>query len=106
MSYQPDLFDEKTESAFRIYHEANPEIYNWFKLFAFEKIQRGAKHIGAKQIFEMLRFESPVNANGDPFKVNNSFTSAYTRMFLRDYPEYADKFELRKSKYDAELQQY
>ncbi len=49
---------------------------------------------------EVIRFQTPVTAMGDVFKINNSFTSAYVRLFIKDYPEYADRFELRKSRYD------
>lgn len=100
---QLGLFNEKTESRFREYHEANPEVYAWFKKFAFQKIRNGAKHVGAKAIFERIRFDSPVMATGDPFKINNIFTPYYARLFMRDYPQYSGIFETRKAKADAEV---
>jgi hypothetical protein len=102
MNEQGHLFDEKTESRFREYHATNPEVYQWFKKFAFQKIRAGAKHVGAKAIFERIRFDSPVMASGDPFKVNNIFTPYYARLFMRDFPQYAGIFETRRAKADVE----
>lgn len=103
MNEQLSLFNEQTESRFREYHETNPEVYEWFKKFAFQKIRGGAKHVGAKAIFERIRFDSPVMATGDAFKINNSMTPFYARLFQRDFPQYSGLFETRRSKADAEV---
>jgi hypothetical protein len=96
------LFDAIAETRFAEYHEANPEVYEWFKKFAFEKIRRGATHIGAKAIFERIRWESPVNAAGDPFKINNIFTPYFARKFMQDFQQHAGIFETRRAKADLE----
>lgn len=104
--YNPDQpvfdFDDGTSdpaltARFRTYHVANPQIYTWFKRFAFQKINAGAKHLGGKAIMERIRWESPVDANGDAFKVNNSYTSFYVRLFRREFPQYSHLFAVRRS---------
>lgn len=95
-------FDEKTESRFKEYIAANPEVYEWFKKFAFEKINKGATHLGAKMIWERLRFESPVREDGSPYKLNNIFTPYMARKFMQDFPQHAGIFETRRAKADVE----
>lgn len=85
------------------YHENNPQIYEMFKRFALEKIRNGASHLGSKMIMERIRWESPVMANGDPFKVNNRMTPFYARLFMKEFPEHEGIFATRKAKADVEV---
>src|SRR5690349_299502 len=104
MSQQLALqFDHKIAKSFMEYHAANPDVYRYFKRFAFELINRGAKHLGGKMIMERIRFETAVRVDDSPFKANNSYTSFYVRLFAREYPRYAELFETRRSKADAEI---
>lgn len=99
------LFDAiaTRESAFQRHHAESPEIYEWFCRFTLEKIHKGAKHVGAKAVWERLRFESPVREDGSPYKLNNNFTAFYARLFMQDHPQYAGIFETRTAKADEEL---
>jgi len=99
---QQGLFD-RTESRSCEYHEQNPEIFEWFCRFTFEKIEKGATHLGSKMIVERIRFESPVNAKGDPYKINNNMTAFYSRLFMERYPAHAGIFETRTAKADVEI---
>jgi len=72
---------------FQQYHEDNPQIYEAFKKYAFQLINRGYKRIGAKQICEIIRWHSMVGGDGI-FKVNNNYTSGYARLFMEDFPKY------------------
>jgi len=96
-----DGLDTVTETEFHKYHETNPQVYEYFKRFAFEKIARGSKHIGSKAIFERIRWESPMIASGE-FKINNNFTAFYSRLFMQDFPQHKGIFETRRAKADIE----
>jgi len=80
--------------SFKKYHEESPQIYTEFKRLAFQLINRGYKHIGAKQIFEVIRWQTMVSGS-DEFKCNNSYTSDYARLFEKDFPLYAGIFRKR-----------
>ena len=84
-------------TSFKKYHEENPQIYTEFKRLAYQLINRGYKHIGSKQIFEVIRWNSMVSGN-DGFKVNNTYTSDYARLFEKDHPLYAGIFRKRLCK--------
>ena len=96
---QTNLF----ESQFQIYHSDNPEVYRLYKRFALQAIDAGAKHLGSKAIMERIRWQTNVETVGDPFKVNNNLTPFYARLFMKDFPEYADFFRTRASRADKEI---
>lgn len=97
-----DLFDLKIEphlqKAFDIYHAENPRVYELFKRFAFEAIRAGYEKFGAKSIFERARWEISIHTRGDDFKLNNNYTAFYSRLFMKDFPQYEGFFETRIQK--------
>ena len=103
MNDQPTLFDilETPEAKrFKKYHEENPMIYHSFKRYALAAIGRGHKRLSSEFIFNIIRWETKINALNDDFKINNDMKPWYARLILRDYPQYKDFFETRKCKAD------
>lgn len=84
--------------SFKQYDQENPQIYTEFKRLAFQLINRGYRHIGAKQIFEVIRWNTMVSGN-DGFKVNNNYAPNYSRKFENDHPTYAGIFRKRLCKF-------
>jgi hypothetical protein len=80
--------------SFKQYHQNNPSVYTEFKRLAFQLINRGYKHIGAKQIFEVIRWQTMVSGD-DGYKLNNTYTSDYARLFEKDFPLYDGIFRKR-----------
>jgi hypothetical protein len=101
---QTDLF-ENLESPqykrFKLYHENNPEVFEYFKRYALRSIERGFKHLSAEFIFNIIRWETPITASGDDFKINNDFKPWYSRMFMAQYPQYEGFFRKRSSMADT-----
>lgn len=87
-------------SRFCSYHEANPQVYLYFRDMAIDTIRRGFKHYSAKGVMELIRWHSGATAKGDCFKVNNSYTSYYARLFEKEYPQHRGFFRKRNSKFD------
>jgi len=97
------LFDELETDQFKWfkeYHKQNPLIYEYFKRYTFKSIERGFKNLSAEFIFNIIRWETPVKANGDDFKVNNNAKPFYSRLFMKEYPQYEGFFRKRSSKAD------
>lgn len=102
---QPDLFKglpSNKLAKFRKYHADNPQVYEQFKRFTFELINAGAKHCGAQAVIERIRWETRVTGN-DGFKVNNNYSSFYSRLFEKDYPQHFGIFRKRTSAADEVL---
>lgn len=86
----------------REFHRRNPQVYAAFERFTLEAIRSGASKIGAKAVWERMRWWAHVESRGDDWRLNNSWTALYAREFLRRHPEHKGVFELRRSKADRE----
>ena len=89
-----DLFDIPDDS--ELYDRKHPQIWAEFKRITFQLISRGCKHYGSKAIFEVIRFHTAIEAEGEPFKINNNHTKYYAEKFMRIYPQHEGFFELRE----------
>lgn len=90
------------QESFDEFDALNPGVYDLFKHFAFEKIRKGAKKLGAKAVIERIRWEESCPTIGDEFKINNNFPAYYARKFMKEFPIYGGIFETRKVKGDRE----
>ena len=89
--------DNKLERDFESFHRANPAVYRIFKKFAFEAINKGRQHLGARMIWNRIRWYTSVETcAGDGFKLNNNHSPYYARMFMRDYPQHDGFFRTRR----------
>jgi hypothetical protein len=79
---------------FEQYQQRNPKIYKEFIHYTHEMIQAGQIKVGAKSVFERIRWESKIKRN-DQYKVNNNFTADYARKFEQDFPHFSGIFEKR-----------
>lgn len=95
----------EADAAFWKFHERNPRVLVLFVQFAKEAkaaaVRRpGAPRIGAKAIWERIRWEYSVveNVEGAAFVLNNNMTSRYARLAMMKEPSLAGMFETRKLK--------
>ena len=95
---QLNLFTvDPKQAKFERYHKENPEIWDQFKEATFALIKVGRKHFSADAILHSIRFNT-VLRGGTDFKINNNYSSMYSRLFTANFPEYKDFFEQRKLK--------
>lgn len=98
MSSFSEANHKSIDSAFEEFHKDNPSIYEYFTHFAMKWIKSGAKKISSKQIIGRIRWEVEVETKGDQakeFKCNDAFSSRYSRLFVTQFPDYAQYFEFR-----------
>lgn len=103
---QQSLFDWKpkpaVERAFHAFDQENPRIWHLFCHFAWDRIRLGFKHYSADAILHRIRWETDAEQrDGSGFKANNNFTSLYARKWAREFPDHADFFRMRRSKFDG-----
>lgn len=95
MDYRESLIssgvDEKTVDAFLAYHRERPEIWAEFEHKALELIAGGHRIWGAKSIMEEIRREQRIK-RGEGYKISNSFTAYYARVFAIKYPQHKNFF--------------
>ncbi len=86
---------------FEKFHAENPHVYRLFERFALRAINAGRPRLGAKAIFERLRWYTTVETrSSDDLKLNNNYTPFYARMFEEQHPDYAGFFSKRMSAAD------
>ena len=96
-------YSRNLREKFEEYHKRNPEVYELFRKYTIRAIQSGYKHFGSQMIIEKIRWHSGVVKGDHDFKINNDFAAFYSRMFVLEYPSYADYFRTRKSVADELL---
>lgn len=72
-----------------------PEVYREFERFTLQAIAAGATRVGAKAVWERMRWERMVTTGGDEWKLNNNLTAYAAREFQRRHPHHAGVFETR-----------
>jgi len=88
------------DERFARFHAANPHVFTLFLRFANEARSRGRK-TSAKAIIERLRWELVVETDED-FRINDHYTSRYSRLAIETDPTFADFFETRTLKRSRE----
>ena len=85
-----------TQDQFEVYAAENPKVYPLFEKFTLEAIGSGRMHLGAKMIWERMRWYADVETRGnDGYKLNNNYTAFYARKFMELHPEYQGFFSCR-----------
>lgn len=80
----------------KVYHEANPEVWELFEFYTLKAIQSGFKHYGAKSIMERIRWHTNVETTGDTFKISNNHTAYYARYFEKKHPCFKGFFRIKE----------
>ncbi len=95
---QLDIFSPPSaiDAAFWTFHEANGHVYTRLVSMTEQAKRAGLTRVGMKQLFEVLRWNHALRTSGDPFLLNNSFTSRYVRIIQERRPDLADMFEVRR----------
>ena len=97
------------EKEFRAFHEDNPRVWLMFESLTLELLAEARRagrttgvRIGAKLIWEMLRWRTSLATRGQRFKLQNNFTPYYARMFRRRHPHLGELFATRPTKSERE----
>jgi hypothetical protein len=79
------------------YHFANTHVYELFEQFAREAMQRKSR-IGARFVFERIRWYEQVEKGCNHYRVNNDFVAFYARLLMLEKSEFKGLFITRKIK--------
>ena len=83
------------EEQFQAFHRANPQVYDLLRSLALAMVRAGRDRIGAKMLWERLRWEYALQTAGE-YRLNNNLTSRYARLLMDQEPELAGRFETRE----------
>ena len=92
---QLNLFTvDPKQAKFERYHAENPEIWEEFKKLCFDLIRAGRRHYSADGILHAIRFNTAIRGS-EMRKIDNNYSSMYSRMFTANFPQHKDFFEQR-----------
>lgn len=86
------------DERFRDFHTQNGWVYRQLEAMTTELVAAGQRRVGMKMLVEVLRwryFRQTFDPSS-PFRLNNDYTSRYSRLLIADHPEWADVFETRE----------
>ena len=88
------------QEAFERYDQKNPKIYELFKKFALQIVEkrrnRPNKKTSAKLIINRIRWEIYVETiTEDGYRINDAWSSRYARKFVNEFPQYEEVFNFR-----------
>ena len=88
--------DEMLEQAQR-FDAQHPIVWQLFRQFTFDRINRGFKNYSGNSIVERIRWQTDQAETGDnQFKINNNYAPYYARKFMQHYPEHEGFFRTRR----------
>jgi hypothetical protein len=82
--------------AFWTFHASNPAVYETLARLARDALARGKRRIGAKALWEVMRWEVWLATEGDEFNLNNNHTSRYARLLMARETDLRGVFVLRE----------
>lgn len=88
--------DPELLQRFKEYHQANPEIYRQFVIYA-HRMKGVRKKYSAWTVINVIRWNFDLRTT-EPFKINNDFIALYARLLIHHDPSFEGFFELRKMK--------
>jgi hypothetical protein len=90
----------KLQEDFDKFDRENPHIYKLFEKYSMQLFNAGRTKVGARAVFERIRWDGMVRPDAKPYKMNDHTIAYYARKFLAEHPRRAGLFELRKIKTD------
>jgi hypothetical protein len=86
------------DERFASFHHANGWVFRALELMTGDLVAGGQRRVGMKMLIEVLRYRyfRQTFDPSSPFRLNNDYTSRYTRLLVAAHPEWADVFETRE----------
>ena len=105
MVFDPPARMSVMEERFRKFHADNPRVYELFCQFAAQIIAAGKQRYSADAVIHRIRWHTSIETRSDDgLKINDHFSAAYARLYVRDYPQHSDLFRLRRSVFDSKIE--
>jgi hypothetical protein len=85
------------QASFEAFHQANPHVYRLIKKQIIRAIKKGKTKISIRHIASYLVWEMYIETTDEnhDFKLNNNYTSRYSRLFAEEFPKHAGLFNYR-----------
>jgi len=83
------------------HHVANPQMWRTYEELALRTAEKGTGSAGPNALIEQLRWSAcDVGDPDDGFRINDAYTSFYSRMFAFAHPQHSGLFRYKSSAAD------
>lgn len=83
-------------ASFKNFHVENPQVLQKLLEQLDKAKEMGKTKVSIKTIIGYLRWDVTLEIKGEnDFKINDAYTSLYSALIAKNWPEYADMFEQR-----------
>lgn len=86
------------------FHQRHPEVYGGLVHLARQAKRKGAQRLAIAMVFEVLRWNTMMGADvpsEEPFRLNNSYRSSYSRFIQQTCPDLDGFFMTRAAEADG-----
>jgi len=80
-------------------HKNNPQLYKEFRRIMLEKC-RQRKYYSGYAVKEIVRWETKTGSKSESYKINNDLIPLYVRLFIKEFPDYEEHYQIRTSRFD------
>ncbi len=87
--------EDVLESQFRRFHFENPHVLPLLVQAARELKAAGRSHGSIEWCYCKLRWDSAIRTGGEPMKLNDRYTSRYSRLIMQLHPDLDGFFRAR-----------
>jgi hypothetical protein len=86
------------DARFRVFHEANPQVYALLVKLAREAREKGHNRISIGMLWEVVRWNRFVSVvdTSSRYELNDNYRSRYARLIMEQEPELDGVFEVRE----------
>ena len=97
----PAAVPDRIQEQFERFDAEHPEVYKYFEQATRDLIASGRARVGAKDIWERLRWYTRAGGPAQTqYRLNNNYTARYVRKLIAAHPELAAKIETRRLRTD------
>jgi hypothetical protein len=98
-AFQQSFFDKVERSLqerFERFDRDNPKIFEALVSIARRWKDAGRTHCSVDFLMHILRWETGLRGDEDPWKINNDYAARYARKIVAFYPEFDGFFAMRR----------
>lgn len=97
---QLPLGASKAERDFYAFHADHPHVYAELVKLARRAKRRGARKLGIKMLWEVMRWNLFIQTSTEDWKLNNNFPAYFARLIMKRELDLVGMFDLRRARAD------
>ena len=86
------------QDQFERFHDENPRVFEELLQLARKLRGRGHRSYSMDALMHVVRFHRHIDTTDPDFKINNNYSSRYSRKMTNEHPEFVGFFHTRELK--------